>query len=387
MILGIEACPCCKMSWVRPRIEQRFNLDAAHHHHHAVAHLYSSSGVKQATPTPAPAPSGSGSRLSPTAVFIIVAVAVLFLISGLLHLFVRFLMKHRSSLSDSESDTYPEIRDTNTFHRQLQQLFHLHDSGLDQAFIDALPVFMYKEIMGLKEPFDCAVCLCEFSEQDKLRLLPLCSHAFHINCIDTWLLSNSTCPLCRGTLFSPGFAIENPVFEFQTLRDDLSFSGSFRDRHSFGRKPGENDISKRVFSVRLGKFRNINPQSGRDGNVDGGETSSSNLDARRCYSLGSCQYVEADSDLQVTLCETNNNNSSNRSTNGGVIDVRIGRGLSGNPSMDGDVEGKKLSSRSKVESYSVSKIWLWSNKGKLSGAPNAAQMGTSSFIGNFPSDR
>ncbi|CAI9281200.1 unnamed protein product [Lactuca saligna] len=68
--------------------------------------------------------------------------------------------------------------------------------------------------MGSKEPFDCAVCLCEFSEQDKLRSLPLCSHAFHIHCIDNLLLSNSSCPLCRGTLFTPGFLVENPVLDF-----------------------------------------------------------------------------------------------------------------------------------------------------------------------------
>ncbi|KAE8720107.1 RING-H2 finger protein ATL46 [Hibiscus syriacus] len=97
--------------------------------------------------------------------------------------------------------------------RQLQQLLHLHDSGLDQAFIDVLPVFHYKEMVGPKEPFDCAVCLCEFSEKDN-------SHAFHINCIDTWLLSNSTCPLCIATLFTPEFSIENPVFDFDDIRED-----------------------------------------------------------------------------------------------------------------------------------------------------------------------
>ncbi|CAM8885775.1 unnamed protein product [Rhodiola kirilowii] len=373
------------MSWVRPRIEQRYDLAASRH---VVAHLYSSSSSASVGKQPSPAPSG-GSKLSPTVVFIIVVLAVVFLISGLLHLFVRFLIKHRSSSSSvSESDRYQESRSSqssHTFQRQLQQLFHLHDSGLDQAFIDALPVFLYKEIMGLKEPFDCAVCLCEFSELDKLRLLPLCSHAFHMNCIDTWLLSNSTCPLCRGALFSPGFAVENPIFEFQNLRDDSSFSNSFRDRSSFGRKPGENDISKRVFSVRLGKFRNISPQNGRDRVVEGGETSSSiNIDARRCYSMGSCQYVEADSDLQVTLCENNSNNNSKRTTNGAVLDVRIGKGLAGNSSADGDIEGKKISCRSKGESYSVSKIWLWSKKDKFSGAPH---VGTSSFNVNFSSDR
>ena len=65
----------------------------------------------------------------------------------------------------------------------IQLLFHLHDSGLDQAFIDALPMFYYKDMIGLKEPSDCAVFLCEFSDLDKLRLLPTCSHAFHTACM------------------------------------------------------------------------------------------------------------------------------------------------------------------------------------------------------------
>ena len=81
------------------------------------------------------------------------------------------------------------VSSSEALQRQLQQLFHQHEYGLAQAFIDALPVFVYKKVVdGLtKELFDCVVCLCEFSETDKFRLLPTCSHAFHINCIDTWL--------------------------------------------------------------------------------------------------------------------------------------------------------------------------------------------------------
>ncbi|KAA8533122.1 hypothetical protein F0562_033345 [Nyssa sinensis] len=262
---------------------------------------------------------------------------------------------------------YPEMFPSDTVQRQLQQLFYLHDSGLDQAYIDALPVFDYKEIRGLKEPFDCAVCLCEFLEQDKLRLLPLCSHAFHIDCIGTWLLSNSTCPLCRGTLFSPGFSIENPVFDFEDLREEDGFSVNGVVGVPCGQKPAEDEIvsEKRVFPVRLGKFRNTNCGGGAGAGGGGGErgegeTSSSNLDARRCYSMGSFQYVVANSNLQVALCPSIANGNDG-------ADVRLvkGRGHNGNSSIDGDVEGKKINIGSKGESFSVSKIWLWSKKDKF----------------------
>ncbi|TYI63634.1 hypothetical protein E1A91_D09G030500v1 [Gossypium mustelinum] len=298
--------------------------------------------------SPSAPSSSSGSRISPALLFIIVILAVLFFISGLLHLLVRFLTKHPPSSTSSQSNRYPEISTSDALQRQLQQLFHLHDSGLDQAFIDALPVFHYKEIVGLKEPFDCAVCLCEFSEKDKLRLLPMCSHAFHINCIDTWLLSNSTCPLCRGTLFTPGFSMENPMFEFDEIREDEGLHGQKTMEIE------EIVVDKGVLPVRLGKFKRLDGQP----RESLGETSSSNLDARRCFSMGSYQYVLGASDLRVTLS----------------YDKR--HGCDFKPS----VEGKKISSASKGESFSVSKIWLWSKKGKLSTSYSDEQMGMPSSL-------
>lgn len=320
--------------------------------------------------------SSSGNKLSPAILFIIIVLAVVFFVSGILHLLVRFLTKHRSS-SISESNRYPEMSGSGVLQRQLQQLFHLHDSGLDQAFIDALPVFLYKELKGLNEPFDCPVCLCEFSEKDQLRLLPMCSHAFHIDCIDTWLLSNSTCPLCRGTLCTPGIAIENPVFDFDDSREEDGFSGNRENGVLSGQKSAGNDIvgEKRVFSVRLGKFRSTTTNDGGDEGVEraAGETSSSNLDARRCYSMGSYQYVVADLELQVALKPKRAGDS-----------MRLGKGRvgqNGNSSIDSDAEGKKIGS--KGESFSVSKIWLWPKKDKF---PSSAetQMSTSSVTVGLP---
>lgn len=303
--------------------------------------------------------SPSGNKISPAVLFIIVILAVLFFISGLLHLLVRFLIKHPSSSASSQSNGYPEVSSSDALQRQLQQLFHLHDSGLDQAFIDALPVFLYKEVVGPKEPFDCAVCLCEFSDKDKLRLLPTCSHAFHINCIDTWLLSNSTCPLCRATLFNPGFPIENPIFDYVEPRDDDGYHGNGDHEYPTSQKTMELEevaVAKATFPVRLGKFRRLN-DGGEGEEVEGvGESSSSNLDARRCFSMGSYQYVVGDGNLKVALDnerKTNNMNQANLAEH------------SPNPSIDEENEGKKIGIGTKTDSYSVSKIWLWSKRGKF----------------------
>lgn len=71
------------------------------------------------------------------------------------------------------------------------------DSGVERSVIDALPVFKFASLQGLKEGLECAVCLSRFEGSEVLRLLPKCSHAFHVDCVDTWLESHSTCPLCR----------------------------------------------------------------------------------------------------------------------------------------------------------------------------------------------
>ncbi|XP_050113920.1 RING-H2 finger protein ATL51-like [Malus sylvestris] len=39
----------------------------------------------------------------------------------------------------------------------------------------------------------CAVCLCEFTDGEEIRVLPECAHLFHVGCIDMWLSSHSNC--------------------------------------------------------------------------------------------------------------------------------------------------------------------------------------------------
>lgn len=62
-------------------------------------------------------------------------------------------------------------------------------------------------MLSVVEGTDCSVCLSELEENESLRLLPKCSHAFHVPCIDTWLKSHSSCPLCRSNIAAPAIAL------------------------------------------------------------------------------------------------------------------------------------------------------------------------------------
>jgi E3 ubiquitin-protein ligase ATL6/9/15/31/42/55 len=96
--------------------------------------------------------------------------------------------------------------------------------GLNKALVEALPILSFSVVKdlrkrgrsegGSKESLDCAVCLNEFGKDENLllRLLPACNHAFHVDCIDVWFQSHSTCPLCRSSLL--------PIFKEQLTDDD-----------------------------------------------------------------------------------------------------------------------------------------------------------------------
>lgn len=38
--------------------------------------------------------------------------------------------------------------------------------------------------------------------REKLRLLPECQHGFHVGCVDAWLVTHKTCPVCCRNVVS-----------------------------------------------------------------------------------------------------------------------------------------------------------------------------------------
>ncbi|KAK1264841.1 RING-H2 finger protein ATL72 [Acorus gramineus] len=72
-------------------------------------------------------------------------------------------------------------------------------TGLKKRALRKIPVAVYGAA-GLMMGTECPICLGEFHEGEKLRVLPECNHGFHVGCIDEWLAGRSSCPMCRHSV-------------------------------------------------------------------------------------------------------------------------------------------------------------------------------------------
>uniref|UniRef100_A0A0N5AC16 RING-type domain-containing protein n=1 Tax=Syphacia muris TaxID=451379 RepID=A0A0N5AC16_9BILA len=71
----------------------------------------------------------------------------------------------------------------------------MQPKGMPKNEIDQLQSFRLTNPKLLKEKV-CVICQCDFEKRDHVRVLP-CEHHYHLKCIDKWLKTNRTCPICR----------------------------------------------------------------------------------------------------------------------------------------------------------------------------------------------
>ncbi|KAH1051241.1 hypothetical protein AAZX31_08G144800 [Glycine max] len=77
----------------------------------------------------------------------------------------------------------------------------LANTGIKKKALKTFPTMSYSTEMKLPGlDTECVICLSEFANGDKVRILPKCNHGFHVRCIDKWLSSHSSCPKCRQCL-------------------------------------------------------------------------------------------------------------------------------------------------------------------------------------------
>jgi len=99
--------------------------------------------------------------------------------------------------------------------------------GLDPTAIAQLPSFTYQRQRALSSENngvgssadsestpECSICLSSIEEGEQVRLLPNCQHLFHQECIDVWLSTNASCPVCRGDP-EPRQSEHDELFAFQ----------------------------------------------------------------------------------------------------------------------------------------------------------------------------
>ncbi|KAF8044805.1 hypothetical protein N665_6663s0001 [Sinapis alba] len=113
--------------------------------------------------------------------FTIVSFSIIILIVFVYHLYARFIL-HRRRRPAFQGLTLSVVS---------QPPKH----GLDKLVIASLPTFVVNG--DDVSPTECAVCLSLLEEKDTARMLPNCKHVFHVTCVDTWLTTCSTCPICR----------------------------------------------------------------------------------------------------------------------------------------------------------------------------------------------
>ncbi|XP_059648551.1 E3 ubiquitin-protein ligase ATL6-like [Cornus florida] len=191
-------------------------------------------------------------KFNPSIVVIIVILIVAFLVMTFFSIYIR----QRSDTSDSVFRP-PGAAGRSRRNAALR--------GLDPAVIETFPTFPYSDVKGLKigkGALECAVCLNEFEDDETLRLIPKCDHVFHPECIDEWLTSHVTCPVCRANLVpKPGESVHvpdsGPEIENQE-NDDVSIriAGDYELNGE-----GETRVTHRVVERNWSMHQNRPPRS------------------------------------------------------------------------------------------------------------------------------
>ncbi|KAK3006303.1 hypothetical protein RJ639_016857 [Escallonia herrerae] len=111
---------------------------------------------------------------------------------------VYYRSRQRRASQPEPEEIHDEFLDEDHGPMVDHHIWYIRTVGLQPSTINAITICKYKSGEGLVEGTECSVCLSEFQDDETLRLLPKCNHAFHVPCIDTWLRSHTNCPMCRA---------------------------------------------------------------------------------------------------------------------------------------------------------------------------------------------
>ncbi|KAI3725643.1 hypothetical protein L1987_65434 [Smallanthus sonchifolius] len=146
-------------------------------------------GVEALAASPAPSPYTVNKSFDANVVMVLSVLLCAIVCSLGLNSIIRCALRC-SSLFRSQSITSQDNTPT-----------RLANTGIKKKALNTFPTVRYWE--GLKLPGldkECAICLSDFVSEEQVKILPICSHGFHVQCVDKWLGSHSSCPTCRHSL-------------------------------------------------------------------------------------------------------------------------------------------------------------------------------------------
>ncbi|XP_051210735.1 putative RING-H2 finger protein ATL12 [Lolium perenne] len=168
-----------------------------------------------------PEPTGVGIKVSfrPSVAIVVGIFTMIFSLTFLLLMYAKFC--HNSS-----SPPLLPTTTNNSPGRMATAVDAEANSGVGKGVIESLPFFRFAALRGARQGLECAVCLARFDDADLLRLLPRCRHAFHLDCVDRWLATSASCPLCRARVHADDadlglkYAAASARFVFGAAADD-----------------------------------------------------------------------------------------------------------------------------------------------------------------------
>ncbi|KAG8071917.1 hypothetical protein GUJ93_ZPchr0006g44542 [Zizania palustris] len=224
---------------------------------------------------PSLGPSSSSLNLSPALLIIAALLAFVFFASVSIHFLLRCLARPSSShlapsplprAQRSSSSVGAEEAPVSPARTREGEAGAEDVDYEKERLIASLPLFTMASALAAlpKSSPDCAVCLSPFAPEAELRLLPACRHAFHASCVDAWLRTTPSCPLCRATVSLPHPPLPT------TAAATAASNGQQEPLDS------RSSNNSRSFRVEIGSISN--------------RRSSAAGDDRRTYSLGSFDY-------------------------------------------------------------------------------------------------
>ncbi|XP_074575396.1 putative RING-H2 finger protein ATL12 [Curcuma longa] len=200
-------------------------------------------------------PNVGGVTFRPAVAIVIGVFSIMFALTFLLLIYAKFCHTNSSAVTAAAASSELLGAEDSGNGRFLVPGLHC-SSGIDNTVIESLPFFRFSALRGVRAGLECAVCLSKFTDAEKLRLLPKCRHAFHLNCVDRWLESHSSCPLCRAKVKAEDAAL----FKCSASARLLFASDSSDALDLFVEREIEGDGDSRVASSRF-SFRKISDRS------------------------------------------------------------------------------------------------------------------------------